>query len=1311
MNYSYTSLHNHSEYSNLKLPDSTNRPEQLLDYGFELGLKGVALTDHDSLSGHVRMWNYYNKHFTEEQRKEFKLILGNEIYLCRNDLTAENHQVGENFFHFILLAKDDIGLEQIRQISSRAWTRAYMRNIMRTPTFSTDLFDIIGENPGHVIATTACIGSYCGKMFLSNQLDRIPQHLGLIRDLFGKDNFFIEIQPSWREDQISYNRYMIKNFWGDYNFIFTTDSHYLKAKDAKVHKYFLNSKSSKDREVDSFYASAYMMSGEEVHNYLTSLDGSAICEDKFITMCENTNRICDSISEYHLSHSSIIPKIKFEVAPIDSFYNDLIAKYPTQTTHIQEVIKLNHPSDIHLLNLLVEPWHIRIKPEDEQSTIIELDYELEQIHAISENLQQSLSDYFITMSKMIDVMWDEGDSIVGPGRGSGGSSIINYLLGITQINPLKQSVELPFWRFMHKERPGLPDIDIDTEANKRVQVFNKVRQYFQSIGGDMIHVCTFGTETSRAAINTAARGLGIDDDVASYLTAMIPNQRGNDWTLKQCYFGDEDHPQVKAFKEEIDKYPMFWEVASSIEGLITRLGCHASGVLALNEPIWKNNSVMKTTSGVLVTAYDLEDTEQLGGVKYDYLTVQALDKIRTCMNLLLEDEHIEWQGGLRATYNKYLHPDVIDYTNRGMWDSLFKREIPSCFQFDTQVGGQAIQEIHPTNLAELTAGNGLMRLMATEDGVLPLDLYVQHKNNIDLWYEEMRENGLTMAEMKVLEPYLSVVYGVAVSQETMMRLSMDQHISGFTVGEANILRKAVAKKKADLLQKGKELFYNKGLALGSREQFLDYVWNKQFMLQAGYSFSDIHAVAYSYIALQEMNLSYFYPSIYWKCACLSVDAGAVNEEDYYNLVDTGVIELVDEDDKREQNKIQYGKMAAAISRYQEFINVELPDINVARTGFTPDLEANSIMFGMKGIARVGEQNIGDIVINRPYTSLQDFIDKMQTKDGKKLISKDRIINLIKAGSFDKVENKPRAQILREYILSVCDQKQKLNLMNYSMLMKKGLMPPELEFSGRVYNFTKYIRKMRYSGNYILDEFGYAFYSENYDLTKVNQLTDTNGQILNVIGEKTWDAIYNKEMDKVRAYIKTNHDELLQQLNTILFKEEWQKYAKGNILDWELASLSFYHSGHPLAKVAQQLPIEITSIKKLRENDFDGFWMIKGKRVPKYKLHTIIGAVIDKDKTKCLLTLSTPEGIVDVKLYKQQFAILSHQISNVDEDGEKEILEESFVEKGTYLMITGIWRNNLFVPKTYKDTGFDSVLKIELDDNGIFKCFVKKSEAA
>ena len=199
------------------------------------------------------------------------------------------------------------------------------------------------------------------------------------------------------------------------------------------------------------------------------------------------------------------------------------------------------------------------------------------------------------------------------------------------------------------------------------------------------------------------------------------------------------------------------------------------------------------------------------------------------------------------------------------------------------------------------------------------------------------------------------------------------------------------------------------------------------------------------------------------------------------------------------------------------------------------------------------------------------------------------------------------------------------------------------------------------------------------------------------------------MDKPRAYIKAHHDELLEKLNNNLFNEEYEKYSKGDLLRWELDSISFYYSGHPLSNIAEQLPCEITSVKDLKEDDFDGFWMIKGKRVPKYKIHTILGAVIDKDKTKGLVTLSTVDGIIDVKIYKQQFAKLAHTISDVDEDGNKVILEDSFFEKGTFLLLTGILKNNMFIPKVYKETGFDPILKVILTNDNKVDCLITKSD--
>lgn len=456
-----------------------------------------------------------------------------------------------------------------------------------------------------------------------------------------------------------------------------------------------------------------------------------------------------------------------------------------------------------------------------------------------------------------------------------------------------------------------------------------------------------------------------------------------------------------------------------------------------------------------------------------------------------------------------------------------------------------------------------------------------------------------------------------------------------------------------------------------------------------------------------MNLCYFYPSIYWKTACVSVDAGALNEEDFYNLVESGIMELTDDENKREQSKVKYGKLATAIIKFRQYGHVETPDINTSRFGFTPDAESNTIRFGLRGISRVGENIIREIIINRPYASLQDFVNKMVSSDGKKLISKDKVVNLIKAGAFNKIENKKTEEILRDFVFSVSDQKKKLTLQNFQMLISKNLIPNELGFSVKVFNFTKYIRKMRFMGNYILDDAnGMRFYSQYFDMTKVKQL-EKDGNIVNVINEKYWDTIYDSEMNKPRAYIKAHHDELLVKLNNILFEEEYEKYADGDQLQWELDSLNFYYSGNPLTKV--ELPIEITPVSALMENEFDGFWTIKGKQVPKYKLRSIMGTVIDKDKTKGLVTIQTVDGgVIDIKVFKQQFARYSHIISN-EVDGEKDILEDSFFEKGTHLLVTGVLRGEIFAPKVYKNTGFDAILKIVLNEDGTLKGLLRKSE--
>ena len=666
---------------------------------------------------------------------------------------------------------------------------------------------------------------------------------------------------------------------------------------------------------------------------------------------------------------------------------------------------------------------------------------------------------------------------------------------------------------------------------------------------------------------------------------------------------------------------------------------------------------------------------------------------------MLEDGAIQWQGSLKATYDKYLLPEVLDYDNQEMWDMVADGKISSLFQFDTLMGKQGIAAVHPRSLMELASTNALMRLMS--DGELPMDKYAKFKTAPQLWYDEMYNAGLNSDEIKVLEKYLKTRYGVADTQEVIMQLSMDPKISNFDMKEANKLRKTIAKKAFRDIEAVKKLFYEKGLASGNRKEILDYVWNVQIAMSLGYSFSNIHTTGYSLIAIQEMNLAFHYPIIYWNTACLSVDASAVNQGDFYNLIDDGIVDDEVVKGKKVQNKMDYAKIATAMDSFRGICNIELPDINKSRLGFTPNVEKNSILYGLKGISRVTDPVINEIMMERPFKSLQDFLNKRT----KKTITKDKVINLIKCGAFNEVEGKSTRQILTDFIKQDCEPKKRLTMQNANMLIDYKLLPDELNMACEVYKLTKELRKHRDSEKlwYIGDNIEIPV--DKVDLWRnLIAASGIKGQSLVVDGEPhrvmdsgAWDRYYKAETDKISQYIKANQAALLEKLNRKLFEDEWNKYCSGDELRWQLDSMNFYFAGHPLIKPIQQMGriVDIDKLEDIVEGAQDGSFFIKGKTIPKFHLYTIAGTVIDKDKTKGLVTIQCPDGVVSLKVYKDLFATFVAVATKGDE------VQDSFFEKGTHLLVTGIKRGATFVPKVYKNTGRKAIMKINLDDNGNF----------
>lgn len=1349
---SYTSLHCHSDYSNIRMLDSINQLPLLFERARELKLKGLAITDHETLSGHIKAIQYVkqqrekykNKYEAEENEEKkkaikqeldywnnFKLILGNEIYLTRNDLRLDNYIKGKDkYYHFILLAKDAEGHKQLRELSSRAWSHSFRQFIERVPTFYRDIEEIIGANPGHVIGSTACLGSQFAHLireFLDSGYSkevtkRIDNFIKWCQKQFGEENFFIELQSSESDDQNSYNKCALAYAKSrGIKVIITTDAHYLRKEDRPIHKSYLNS-SEGDRETDAFYSGTYLQDVDQIKEYMNNISS----EDIDIIL-ENTNYINSQIEEYDLKHKEIVPKIKLEFKEVRIDDYDII-RHIVKKCNLEYVSKfMNSQSeqDKCYVNNIFYGLSKKIDVNDWEKYLIQIEKEVAEVYEITQKIGNDLSSYFNTMAKVVDIMWNEGDSLVGISRGSAGGFVSNYLLGITQMDPIKYGIENMYWRFIHRDRPELPDVDTDFQASKRPKVTSALKDYFEGIGGEVYNIATFGTETSKAALQTAARGLGYDSDLGIYISSLVPIDRGKVRTLNQCYYGDEEKGfnPIPQFIKSMNEYPDIWEVAQKVEGNICRRGLHACGMLIVNENFCEHNAVMKAPNGTLCSQFELHDSEYMGGVKFDALTTDALDRIRTCLDLLLKYGYIEWQDNLRDTYNKYVGLENLDYDTEEMWKEIGENKISNLFQYDTPVGLATAKLVKPKSAMELAVANSLMRLMAQDGGEMPSDTYTRYKNNIELWYREMERYNLTEEEIKIMEKHLLNNYGVCDSQEGIMLISMDEKISGFSVKEANKLRKTIAKKKLAEIDNMHKLFMDRGREHGTSNNLLNYVWEVQVKRQLGYSFSLIHSLAYSLIAIQEMNLAYHYPTVFWNCSNLIVDSAGIDENDeFVNLIDSfdPVTEIVEEDNNDEddeedmtkeekeeikkQNKtVDYGKIASAIGKMMaQGIKVELPDINKSEFTFTPDIENNSIIFGIKGINRINNDLAKDIIMNRPYTGLKDFLSKVKS-------NKIAIINLIKAGCFDKVEKRDRKDIMIDYIDSISDKKQRLTLQNMAMLIRENCIPSEYKREVQIYNFNKYLKNFKKDIYYLFDDRAFTFYEKMFDMDLVSQ--NEEGQFM--IKQREWDKIYKKEMTDIREELKTN-PKILEDLNKKLFDSVWNKYADGNISKWEMDSVCFYYDKHELADIDKERYCIEDYFDLPEEPEVDNIWKTKeGKEIPIFKLTRICGTVIDKNKMKNIVTLLTENGVVNLKIYRAQFSKYDKQISVKDPiTGKKTIIERSWFKRGNKLMVAGIRRGDNFVPKIYKNNAYFTYpieLITSIDEDGIVTVAGERAE--
>lgn len=1299
----YSSLHCHTaKGSNIRLLDSTIRINDLVRKAVEYGFNGIAITDHESVSAHIEALKIRDE--IQHNVPDFKVMLGNEIYL----IDESEYKTASKFYHFILIAKDAEGYQQIKTLSSRAWARSYKKGKMyRSPTFYQDIEEVIGDNKGHLIAASACLGGQIATDILSRNQTNINQFIPWCIKMFGKDNFFLEMQDSDSPEQQEVNNFIIKlSDFFDIKYIVTSDVHYLNAEDAPVHSAFLNSKEEKERETESFYKYTYLKSQDEMKRIMSYLPVEIVEQ-----AMENTQLIYDMVENFDIRHSTIVPEIKIKNP--NFIIDEILTSCPKE--YIQKFVHSEYIQDRYWAYNIAKGLREKTvgKPVNLEVWLNRIEEEMEVVWKISDGLQQRLSAYFNLVQKIIDVIWEV--TMVMCGRGSSPGFLTNYLIGITQFNPLDYN--LPSWRFLNLERWDMPDIDIDIDGLKTDEAVELLRKEF---GDDcVLNTLTFHTETLKSAILTAARGHGLSSDEAQVLSSMVPVERGKVASLKECLGEVDDVDPVPGFKDALESAGIL-ETVKQIEGLVSGAGVHASSVYIFSNGYLEHNSLMKAPNGALITAYNMHDSDDMGALKFDLLKTDATTKITECLNLLLSDNVIQWQGSLRATYNKYIHPDVVDFNDKKVWENIQQARVPNLFQFETMVGSVAIQKVKPSSILELSLCNDGMRLQGTLNGLTPVERFAKFKNNIDLWYKEMKNFGLTVEEIKVLEEYALPTYGNSINQETLMRILMDKNISKFTLGEANNARKVLAKKLVHKVEELKNQYYEKGMSSDpekglypARKEFLDYVYNFFIQPQLGYSFSTVHSHAYSIIGVQEAWLYTHYNPLYWACACMSVNAGSTSdniedfgdEEDEEDVLEPYEIqeqEMLGDTKKKKAAVTNYGKVAKAIGDIQaNGIKVELPNINTAQKNFAPNIETNSIIYGMYAISGMNNDTIFSIISNRPYLSLEDFIERVP-------LTNVQMISLIKAGAFDELEKTHRYHIMDKYLdINARKQKTKKNKMtmaNYPKALELNIIPDRFHDCNRAYYFKKWIDEHSIvKGADGKDIYRLIDNDEKKFFCQYIEKLLTNG--------KDYDIIPNGYMIKINAFKKAyeqliaplkewfNSEEAINimyegEVNAI--KKEWNdKYCRGSISKWEMDSLSCYYSGHELAKVNNGyynivdfntlpvLPVEVSKSVNPKT----------GVEYSNYNVVRIAGTVLNADKAKHIVTLLTVYGVVDVKFYKMAFIYYNKRISRIGENGKKTVIEGSWFTRGNQLLITGLRKENMFSPRRDYKKGYTTTVQL------------------
>ena len=895
----FVHLHLHTDYSML---DGACDVEKLVQRVKELGMPAVAMTDHGNMFGAV--------HFVNAAKQAgIKPIIGCELYVCKK----EDHNIertppeGDTYNHLLVLAENEEGYRNLTKITSEASLRGFYYKPRISKKF-------LADHSKGLIALSGCLKGEVAELLMDDKYEAARSAASSYRDIFGKDNFFLEIQDQGLEMEHRIHPHLFR-LEKDLSIplVATNDSHYLCEDDAHAQDVMVciqTGKSIQDTNRMKFQGSGFFVKSHD-EMYRVFKDSPEVLS-RSLAIAERCSVRLEKVSN-----------------PFPHF--DVPAGY-TLDSYFEHVTREGFARRLEALRTLEMQGRLK-------HSLAEYEQRLARELLIIQ--QMKFSGYFL-------IVWDfiryarEHNIPVGPGRGSAAGSLVSYSLGITDLDPLQH--ELIFERFLNPERVSLPDIDIDFCMNRRGEVINYVTQKY---GRDNVaQIITFGTMAAKAAIKDVGRAMDVPYSDVDRIAKMVPATLNI--KLEQAL---KDSPALQQAYESDSQVRQLIDTAMKLEGLVRNAGVHAAGVVISPRPLIELVPLHKTKNDEIVTAFDMVAIEKMGLLKMDFLGLTTLTILDDTLKLIAQ------------TRGEQITLEAIPLEDQETYEKVFHKGLTSgVFQFESHGMRDVLRRYQPNSIEDLTALNALYRPGPIQGGMI--DDFIDRKHGRKKIEYELPE----------LQEILQETLGVIVYQEQVMQIA--NRLAGYSLGEADLLRRAMGKKIAAEMAAQRERFVTGATQRSYPPKKIEKIFDLMAQF-AGYGFNKSHSAAYALLAYHTAYLKTHSP-VEFMAALLTSVTGSTDD----------VVKYINE--CREMG-----------------MPVEPPDINVSDANFTP--HGSAIRFGLAAVKNVGHNAIESIVAGRKklgrYSSIYEFCENVDLRQ----LNKRVLESLIKSGAMDALGR--RAQLM------------------------------------------------------------------------------------------------------------------------------------------------------------------------------------------------------------------------------------------------------------------------------------------------------------